>query len=70
MEDTGIAILEALSMWNDSVQEGVIEGERGNGSQEPTVPWDGRVTSGCCPELLLVGHMRTHAGENPGIPGK
>lgn len=41
MEDAGIAILEALAMWNHSVQEGVIEGERGDGGQEPTVPWDG-----------------------------
>lgn len=45
MEDASVAILEALAMWDHSVQEGVIEGERGDGSQEPTVPWDGRPTS-------------------------
>ena len=40
MEDASVAILEALAMWNYSVQEGVIEGKGGDGSQEPTVPWD------------------------------
>ena len=42
MEDASVAILEALAMWNYSVQEGVIEGKGGDGSQEPTVPWDGK----------------------------
>lgn len=45
MEDAGVAVLEALAVWNHSVQEGVVEGERGDGSQKPTVPWDGKPTS-------------------------
>lgn len=42
MEDAGIAILEALAVWYHSMQKRVTEGEGGNGSQEPTIPWDGR----------------------------
>jgi hypothetical protein len=42
MEDACVTILEALAMWNYSVQEGVIEGEGGDGSQEPAVPWNGK----------------------------
>lgn len=45
MEDASVAILEALAVWNHAVQERVIEGERGDGSQEPAVPWDVRPTS-------------------------
>lgn len=40
MKDASVSILEALAVGNHSVQNGLIEREGGNGSQEPTVPWD------------------------------
>lgn len=40
MKDAGVAVLEALAVGNHSVQNSLVEGEGGNGSQEPTVPWD------------------------------
>lgn len=42
MKDASVAILEALAEGDHSVQNGLVEGEGGNGSQEPTVPWDRR----------------------------
>ena len=60
MEDASVAILEALAMWNYSVQEGVIEGKGGDGSQEPTVPWDGKdprqvYCTHLCPVSAILG---------------
>lgn len=55
MEDARVAILEALAMRNHSVQEGVIEGEGGDGSQQPTVPWDGKDSCQACSMDLPLG---------------
>lgn len=57
MEDASIAILEALAVWNHSMQKCVIEGEGRYGSQKPTVPWDRRDPyQACCAALLPVMH--------------
>ena len=72
MKDASIAILEALAMWNHSMQKRVIKGEGGNGSQEPTVPWDGRDPHQTCfANLLPVMHEGPCWGETgiPWVPG-
>lgn len=70
MEDADIAILEALAMWNYSVQEGVIEGKGGDGRQEPTVPWDGKEPrQACSTNLRPMVHTSAMLGRN-GFPGQ
>lgn len=44
MKNASIALLEALAVGNHAVQDSLVESERGNGSQEPTVPWDRKDT--------------------------
>lgn len=63
MEDARVAILEALAMWNYSVQECVIEGKGGDGSQKPTVPWDGKD-----PCQIYSSPSECHTVENLGLP--
>lgn len=41
VEDAGVAILKALAVGHHAVQEGVVEGEGGDGGQEPAVPCGG-----------------------------
>lgn len=38
VEDAGVALLEALSVGNHSVEEVVVQGQRGDGGQQPAVP--------------------------------
>lgn len=70
MEDAGIAVLEALAVWNHSMQKCVIEGEGGNGSQEPTVPWDGRDPIRTALHICSRGSMDAHFWETLGFPGR
>lgn len=71
MEDASIAILEALAVWNYSVQEGVVEGKGGDGSQEPAVPWDGKDPRQACPTSLHPGmHMSAMLGRTWGSLGR
>lgn len=39
VENSRIVILEWLSMWDNSMKNLLIQGERRNGSQEPAVAW-------------------------------
>ena len=71
MEDADIAILEALAMWNYSVQEGVIEGKGGDGRQEPTVPWDGKQPrQACSTNLHPMVHTSAMLGRSWGSLGR
>lgn len=67
VEDAGVAVLEALAVRDDSVQQGVIEGEGGDGSQEPAVPWEERAP---CQAHTRGQHPGggAHAWEIPGAP--
>lgn len=40
VKDASISVPKTLSMWNHSVEKVVIQGERGDGSQQPAVPWE------------------------------
>lgn len=37
VEDSSVVILEGLSMWDNSVEQLVVQGEGGDGCQEPAV---------------------------------
>lgn len=41
VEDAGVALLEALPVRHHAVQEGLVEGQRGDGRQQPAVTWAG-----------------------------
>lgn len=56
MKDASVAILKALAVGNHSVQNSLVEGEGGNGSQEPTVPWNRKDPhQACFPDLPRGG---------------
>lgn len=70
MKDASIALLEALAVGNHSVEDSLVESERGNGSQEPTVPWEGktlvRLALQICPRE--GGSVYAEYWGPPGIP--
>lgn len=45
VEDASIVVLKGLSVWDDPVQEPVVQGERRDGGQEPAVACKHRGTS-------------------------
>lgn len=63
VEDPSVVVLKGLSMWDDPVQEPVVQGERRDGRQEPAVACGHRNTS----ELEMFLHC--WRGENEAHPG-
>lgn len=55
MKDASVAILKTLAVGNHSVQNSLIESEGGNGSQEPTIPWDRKDPYQACSSDLPRG---------------
>lgn len=53
MEDPSVVVLEGLAVWDDAVKEPLIEGERRNGGEEPTVAcrWESEQAGG---ELVFM----------------
>lgn len=53
VEDAAIALWEALLLGNDPVQQLLIQGEAGDGSQQPAVTWTQEIISFHSPEYMF-----------------